>query len=49
MKRILCWFGLHWSGTTDGGLMGDAMCCDVCGTDKYPEVFSGRLLFPRTR
>jgi len=45
--RILCGMGLHWSGTTDGGLMGDRQCCDHCGMDRYPENFSGKLLYPR--
>lgn len=49
MKRLLCWFGIHWSGTVDGGLMGDAMCCDVCGQDKYTESFKGILLHQRLR
>lgn len=44
----MCKVGLHWSGINDGGLMSDAMKCDHCGTDKYPEVFPGVILHPRS-
>ena len=33
--RILCVFGIHWHGRTDGGGMGDATQCHVCGLDTY--------------
>lgn len=34
-KRILCAFGVHWSGVTGLGMCGDAACCDICGLDTY--------------
>lgn len=34
-KRFLCVFGVHWSGRTDGGAMGDAIQCAICGCDHY--------------
>lgn len=37
--RLLCTFGVHWSGRSDGGLMGDAVSCDVCGMDRYGPAF----------
>ena len=33
--RILCCFGIHWHGRRDGGGMGDAIQCHVCGLDAY--------------
>lgn len=33
--RILCFFGIHWHGRNDGGMMGDAYQCHVCGRDNY--------------
>ena len=47
-SKYMCMIGLHYSGTNDGGSMGDAIKCDVCGQDKYPEVFLGTLLHPRS-
>ena len=47
-KRILCTFGIHYSGTTDGGCMGDALRCDICGRDEYPEYFFGIILNRRS-
>lgn len=38
LKRLLCVFGVHWSGRTDGGAMGDAMQCDICGLDAYDAI-----------
>lgn len=43
-----CSIGLHYSGTTDGGGMGDCWTCDWCGKDKYPEVFPGTILRQRS-
>lgn len=34
-KRCLCVIGIHWTGRSDGGGMGDAVSCDVCGMDRY--------------
>lgn len=47
MGRALCKLGIHYSGTIDGGGMGDAMTCDVCGISKYPEVFPGFIIHER--
>lgn len=33
--KVLCMFGIHWHGRTDGGGMGDANQCHVCGLDTY--------------
>lgn len=33
--RVLCCFGIHWHGRRDGGCMGDAYQCHVCGRDSY--------------
>lgn len=33
--RLLCVVGIHWHGRTDGGGMGDAYQCHVCGRDNY--------------
>lgn len=44
----MCKRGRHPSGTNDGGSMGDAMRCDYCGVDKYPEVFPGTILKQRS-
>ncbi len=38
-KRILCDFGIHWSGRSNGGGMGDAYSCDICGRDNYSPCF----------
>ncbi len=48
LAKVLCIAGVHWSGTVDGGGMGDCMRCDWCGKDKYPEVFSGRIVHGRS-
>ena len=32
---VLCFFGIHWHGRTDAGIMGDAYQCHVCGKDDY--------------
>jgi hypothetical protein len=37
--RILCFFGIHWAGASDGGGMGDAYSCDVCDRDSYFPCF----------
>ncbi len=47
--KLGCAVGLHWSGTIDGGGMGDAMRCDHCGIDKYPETFPGIIVNKRTQ
>lgn len=46
--KIGCLIGMHYSGTTDGGGMGDAMRCDWCKLDKYPEAFMGTILRGRS-
>ena len=33
--HVLCYFGVHWHGRTDGGAMGDATQCFICGLDQY--------------
>lgn len=38
LKRVLCFFGAHWSGVIGLGMYGDAARCDVCGRDSY-DVF----------
>ena len=38
LKLILCRLSLgfiHWEGRNDGGGMGDAIRCDICGRDDY--------------
>lgn len=35
--RVLCAFDVHWHGRTDGGCMGDAYQCHVCGLDTYAD------------
>lgn len=35
LLRILCCFGIHWAGRSDGGGMGDAIQCDICKCDYY--------------
>lgn len=47
-NKFMCMIGLHYSGTTDGGSMCDAMRCDVCGQDKYPEAFKGVIINRRS-
>jgi len=37
--NILCFMGIHARVLDGGGGMGDALCCVLCGRDKYPEVF----------
>lgn len=37
--RVLCVFGIHWHGRKDGGGMGDANQCHVCGLDTYATLF----------
>lgn len=32
---LLCKLGIHMHGRTDGGGMGDAYQCHVCGLDSY--------------
>ncbi len=47
MKNFLCWLGVHWR-VTEGGGMGDALLCNNCKRDKYPEVF-GFYVFKRLK
>jgi hypothetical protein len=44
LKRILCFFGLHWNITTERFGMGDGRSCDICGRETY-----GWLLHVRSR
>ena len=37
--RLLCMVGVHWHGRSDGGGMGDAYSCHVCGRDNYWPCF----------
>lgn len=38
LKRFLCRIGIHWSGTIDGGCMGDGRDCDICGLSTYRSI-----------
>lgn len=35
IKRVLCFFGIHWSGIYGLGMYDDASRCDICGKDAY--------------
>jgi len=43
IKRLLCTFGIHWSGREGPeGMYGDCRFCDVCGEEAY-DIFIIRL------
>lgn len=44
-KRLLCCLDVHWSGTIDGGGMGDSHHCDICGRRTYRELL---FIYPRS-
>jgi hypothetical protein len=35
LKRVLCFFGIHWSIVEDRFGMGDGFSCDICGVQRY--------------